>query len=130
MNKKCTYCGKVKPLHDFILGYQKDTGIEFYYSKCSYCSNRDRNQSSTDRARLRDTGCTDLYYLMLMEEQEGKCAICGNTGDGQQLCADHDHDTNIMRGLLCQLCNKGIGNFKDNPVLTNEASSYLRKYGK
>lgn len=35
--------------------------------------------------------------------QAGRCAICG-TGS-EQLVRDHDHETALVRGLLCTRCN-------------------------
>lgn len=44
--------------------------------------------------------------------QEGRCAFCG--WDGDRLVRDHDHDTDLIRGLLCGPCNTyepyGLGN--------------------
>jgi Recombination endonuclease VII len=35
---------------------------------------------------------------VLFRRQGGCCAVCGRAG---KLVADHDHDTGILRGLLC-----------------------------
>ena len=68
-------------------------------------------------------------------EQQGKCAICGHDiyynvwGDlpktAYSLHIDHDHKTLEPRGLLCQLCNTGIGSFQDNKELVFKALDYL-----
>jgi hypothetical protein len=39
---------------------------------------------------------------ILSDWQHGLCAICGNK---QDLVIDHDHDTGLIRGLLCHSCN-------------------------
>ena len=45
--------------------------------------------------------------------------------------ADHEHTIPPKpRGLLCGLCNKGLGQFKDDPILLENAAIYLRKWGK
>lgn len=46
-------------------------------------------------------GQSDLDYLRTF--QAGRCAWCGYT-EGC-LVKDHDHDTELVRGLLCVLCN-------------------------
>ena len=50
------------------------------------------------------------------------CTICGQGGD---LVVDHDHQTNKIRGMLCNHCNRGLGHFKDNPNLLEYARNYL-----
>ena len=67
-------------------------------------------------------------YLMMHEDQQGMCAICGekpNTKRGLHL--DHCHDTGIVRGLLCHGCNTGLGSFQDDPERLSKAIDYLRK---
>jgi len=71
-------------------------------------------------------GMTLEEYEELNNKQGGKCAICGNMTD-IDLCVDHDHKTNKVRGLLCNKCNVGLANFRDNPELLLAASSYLEK---
>ncbi len=39
--------------------------------------------------------------------QSGRCAICGTNWHG--LAIDHDHETNLVRGLLCSRCNYDEG---------------------
>ena len=34
---------------------------------------------------------------------DGRCAVCGISG--QRLVKDHDHETGLIRGLLCRQCN-------------------------
>lgn len=63
----------------------------------------------------------------LIEAQQNKCAICSyefgrKTGD---VHVDHDHKTGEVRGLLCSPCNRGLGWFKDKPVVLNRAALYL-----
>ena len=40
---------------------------------------------------------------------------------------DHNHITGKIRGLLCGLCNKGLGLFRDNSGLLERAMNYLIK---
>jgi hypothetical protein len=60
--------------------------------------------------------------------QANLCAICGQpetTKRAQCLAVDHDHDTGIVRGFLCSLCNRSLGNMRDNPALLRAAADYL-----
>ena len=74
------------------------------------------------RARLAKRGLTPAAYGALLEKQAGLCAICGTGG---RLDIDHCHQEGHVRGLLCAPCNKGLGNFRDDPELLAAAARYL-----
>jgi hypothetical protein len=42
-------------------------------------------------------------------------------------CLDHNHKTNKFRGWLCQSCNLGVGNLKDNSENAFRAGHYLKE---
>ena len=65
----------------------------------------------------------------LIDAQSNSCAIC-NYKFGQKkgdMKVDHDHNTGVVRGLLCDLCNRGIGMLKDSPSVLQSAIQYLTK---
>jgi hypothetical protein len=50
-----------------------------------------------------------------------------NTGKKiYRLSIDHSHNSKNIRGLLCKKCNTGIGMFKDNIQLLENAINYLK----
>jgi Recombination endonuclease VII len=53
-------------------------------------------------------------YCVLIEWQRGRCAICGTSE--RELLLDHDHDTGLIRGLLCGSCNCREGWNSSNAV--------------
>ena len=57
-----------------------------------------------------------------LEALGDSCHVCGSTRD---LHIDHGHVSGVVRGLLCQLCNNGLGMFRDSPDLLLKASQYL-----
>lgn len=78
----------------------------------------------------RQYGITLAQYDEMCADQNGKCAICGNSDEveGRRLAIDHCHDSGKVRGLLCGKCNRGLGLFYDNQELLGNAISYLTKY--
>ena len=77
--------------------------------------------------RIRSYGLTLEEHEALMSEQGGKCWICQGDNGLKALCIDHDHKTNNVRGLLCNLCNRAIGLLKDDADLLDKAAEYIRK---
>jgi len=85
---------------------------------------------STERAwkaeLKRAYNITPEDYYRMFESQKSVCAICkGGSGRRSKLDVDHDHQTGVVRGLLCSRCNIAIGRFEDNPVYLRQAAEYL-----
>jgi|SRR5665647_1797311 len=80
-------------------------------------------------SRLRLYGITQEQYDLLFIEQYGRCAICGTKAENlsRALVIDHDHATGKVRGLLCDVCNSGLGFFKDSRFILKYAIRYLGK---
>jgi hypothetical protein len=47
-------------------------------------------------------------WQALNELQRGRCAICRHRQVKKRLATDHDHPTDVVRGLLCQWCNENV----------------------
>lgn len=74
-------------------------------------------------------------YLQMILDQNNLCLICKNPetnknkhGDIRPLSVDHCHTTGRVRGLLCNQCNAGLGNFKDDLDSLRSAVEYLSKF--
>lgn len=67
-------------------------------------------------------------YNRLLKEQHGKCGICDGQLTYRTSTIDYDTKTGKLRGLLCNLCNTGIGMFKENQKLLEQAWSYLETH--
>jgi len=63
------------------------------------------------------------HFAILLRNQNGHCALCDST---ESLVVDHDKITGIVRGLLCQKHNKGLGLFGDNEAGLLKALQYVR----
>ncbi len=70
---------------------------------------------------------TNEDWAKMFEDQGGKCKICFTHAKDLKrgLCVDHDHMIGNVRGLLCHVCNKAIGLFKDDVSLMQRAISYV-----
>jgi hypothetical protein len=66
-------------------------------------------------------------YENLLNKQNKKCAICGKDASTTRLAVDHDHNTGIVRGLLCFRCNFGLSFFKENTFISWKMFKYLLK---
>jgi len=66
----------------------------------------------------------------MFTEQKSKCACCGIHQNEltNRFAVDHDHDTGLIRGLLCHICNTGIGKLGDNIEGLMRALNYLEKH--
>lgn len=95
---------------------------------------RDDNPGkSVDKARIKKYGLTPEQYALMFKEQGGVCAICGRPertilrGKPRSLSVDHCHSSGRIRGLLCGLCNLGLGGFEDNIEYLLDAIVYLER---
>src|SRR5271157_656553 len=77
---------------------------------------------------LKKVGWTLESYRESEQGQKGLCAICKEPQRSKMLAADHDHETNAPRELLCDRCNLMLGGVADSPTLLDAAAAYLRKW--
>jgi hypothetical protein len=73
-------------------------------------------------------GISQTEYDQMLANQGGVCAVCGKPPGARSLAVDHDHNTGLIRELLCHRCNTGIGSLMDDPVLVTAALLYLQKH--
>ena len=118
--KLCNYCDQEKEIALFEL-----TGHGYLRNICRKC----RHKRKKPKHLARTYGVSYQHLLMIKESQDYRCAICGthdeNTTRG--LVIDHDHDTNKVRGYLCEPCNRGIGFLRENTKVLAKAIEYLNK---
>lgn len=80
----------------------------------------------TDRKDItlrRKYGISLDVWNAMYTAQRGRCAICDRSD--VKLVVDHDHETNVVRGLLCSNCNTGLGFFQDDPDILDTARDYV-----
>ena len=80
------------------------------------------------RSRLKNKyGLSAERYWEMREEQGDHCAICAQTMK-KTPHVDHDHSTGVVRSLLCDQCNMGLGSFEDNPDRLRAAARYIEAH--
>lgn len=134
----CSKCKKEKQIDEF---YPLKTKKHTRQGYCRQCHRNEvkewrRNHVEYCRARnfKRNYGITMDEYNVRLASQNGVCAICGNgetrtfRGMTRVLSIDHDHETNIIRGLLCCNCNAMIGYAKDDISVLESAIAYLKSH--
>jgi hypothetical protein len=147
--RTCTTCGEQKPLSEFAKDSYKADGVRPYCKSCGVeytmrweAEHRDQrnayrraNHQPSDVCDVRrgywlkrEYGLTPEDYTAMLEEQEHRCAICGKERSDERsrrLVVDHCHDTDMVRGLLCDMCNLALGLFRDRPELMQRAAAYV-----
>lgn len=147
INRKfCNSCGLHLPLTQFHNQSDKKDGKR---SQCKLCTNKrnlekyhscqdtrkSHHMASRRHSLMKNYGITPEEYDAMLVEQGGSCAICKSDKPWgfvakpkrakEFFCVDHDHTTGEVRGLLCQPCNTGLGNFRDNSDHMRMAIKYL-----
>lgn len=104
-----------------------------------YCSDahaakyfRQENPGYQRKAKIKHYyGMSVEQFDTLLADQGGACGVCKEPepedmgGRRAWWVIDHDHRTHKIRGILCNACNFGIGQFKDDPALLQAAANYL-----
>ena len=128
----CMHCGEYLKVPDTWWQSWANKGTKICID-CGRKQNRknDNSEKSKNRHLKRKYNINLEEYNRLWEEQEGCCKICGEheTVQDKSLVVDHNHETNKVRGLLCNDCNSGIGFLKDNITVLAKAIEYLEKEG-
>lgn len=95
------------------------------YKKDYYQKNKDKLMRDF---YIKKYGITLEQKLEMLKKQEYSCDICKiELLNSSVAYVDHDHETGVIRGILCNTCNRALGMFKDNVEVLESAVKYLRK---
>lgn len=144
----CAKCGKTKGAAEFYADKNRKNGCHTYCIECTkintkknYIASGGAERSKEQARRWREAnprqnksnklksafGIDINEYERILTEQSGCCAICQKEpSNGKYLCVDHNHKTNVVRGLLCHWCNKALGFLADDPARLIKAALYLK----
>lgn len=149
--RHCKGCDRDLPIADF--GSHKRGKYKGQpYTRCGGCRERKATEwkaknpngqpydaKATRIAKIaKYYGLTVEQYDEILSEQNFACAICESettysrgykhVAKGESnFMVDHCHTTGKVRGLLCGLCNRALGLFRDNPESCERAAEYLRR---
>lgn len=86
-----------------------------------------RNKDKRRAQFLKQTyGISVQEWENLLAAQGNVCAICKTKEPGKRgWHTDHNHETGVVRGILCSNCNTGLGLFQDNTSTLASAIVYL-----
>lgn len=137
MRKTCTRCKEEKHLDSF---HKRSLSKDGRRTVCKSCRaieasetwKREKNNGLAERNAdytLRyKYNITLQDYNKMLEDQGSVCAICKKEEtNGKRFAVDHCHLTNVVRGLLCSNCNRGIGHLQDDVQILSSAIEYLNK---
>lgn len=133
--KKCYRCKETKDIKDFAKNRVKKDGLQ---ERCKDCrrehfanvgkfTRKPYTKEQKRRYLITSYGLTESEFLSILERQKYSCAICGSKDWGKESPSiDHCHETGRIRGLLCNMCNRGLGLFKDDYSILEKAAEYVR----
>lgn len=140
MSKICCDCKSDLSIIDFYPDKNRTSELRPYCKKCNTkrssnwrIKNPDKNRNAHFKRRY---NLTIERYKKMHESQKGLCAICGreeirlssNKKDITPLCVDHNHNTGLVRDLLCYKCNTVLGYFEENIKYFQNAINYLQQH--
>ncbi len=142
--KSCKTCFEIKDFSHFHKSSCMKDGVINECKKCHHQRivkerknpvNREKFRQYQHKSGLKNRyGITPQILNEMILKQNNRCLICNNPpviGGAHQnsvLHIDHCHKTGKIRGLLCHLCNRGIGLFREDENLIKKALDYLKSH--
>ena len=134
--KQCSQCNTEKALTEFHNKKEAKDGKTTYCKVCKQAYDKKNRSTQEDYEKRRWINLMQRYgiskeeYMEMFTKQKASCAICGvhQLELKRPLVVDHCHTTMIVRGLLCDNCNNGIGKLQDSVDVLKSAISYLKAF--
>lgn len=117
-SKKCCQCKNWLNVRNFSTDNTRKDKLR---ARCRDCDNEQNRTSKYKRL----FGITIEEYDRMLSEQDGLCAICRKPPINRRLAVDHDHDTGLVRGLLCPPCNRALEKYI---YLQGNINEYIRNH--
>ena len=127
---RCGSCLETKPVAEFPKDPTSRYGISHNCGSCRRAGAKSQRDLGRQHQRvMKRFGFTPERYAKLLATQGGVCPLCDRSPQevGKRLCIDHDHATDLVRGLLCQRCNMILGHLEQMPEFYLRALAYMRE---
>jgi hypothetical protein len=128
VTKTCSKCKINKPLDSYHIRKANKDGHKGICKECTNLKQRIQWRNPIDPKKKHQLAkrynCTPEEYLARMSSSD----VCGICGSNSYLVYDHCHTTNKFRGVLCQGCNKAIGQLGDTAGSVLKAYEYLKRF--
>ena len=125
-SKICLNCGLLKAVEDFSINQTRSDGTKVRRPRCENCFSADSGKKMSAGVRRK--------YLTEHGPSKGdlwQCPICRKYSIAYvnvKIVVDHDQETGMPRGIICDSCNTGLGRFKNGENLLEDAMEYLRRH--
>lgn len=131
-HKKCPKCGLNKERSEYWNDVSRPDKITAY---CKMCKEQITNthvsknieyykKSRTTKNIQNKYNLSVKDFEKMLKQQNYECKICKKSLK-KYSAIDHNHQTGVIRGVLCRKCNVGLGFFKDNIKNIKNAIKYL-----
>ncbi len=146
--KVCISCKEIILISNFAKQKKCKDGIRPQCKTCLnkknkiyYSKNKDKvleRSKSYNKTEFRKAYCRNFAKIKLKIKRESnasrprtlRCECCGDLPDCKGIVWDHDHESGLFRGWLCNRCNRVLGMCKDNKLVFENLTEYLEKHGK
>ena len=122
--KICTNCGLEKDKREFDINQIQAGDRIVRRGECRDC--RKWKKPIPQKARQQ----FELYNPRPEIGSVFHCPVCDKDKPvvkNSSIALDHDHHTGKIRGYVCQACNTGMGNLRDDIDVLSRAISWLKK---
>lgn len=122
--KVCNVCHRLRPTELFDKNQNGKNNRTVRRPSCKDCRQAidGKNMTAAEKRKFEDIKPNMVFW---------ECPICHKKtipGLTSKVVLDHDHETGQGRAWICDSCNTGIGRFKDDIRLIEEAQRYLFRF--